>query len=86
MSLRTAVEQSRWLTLAVFAVGAWVLFTLVRVVDTMGTPWADQTVGQTFASGFVGAVVLAALLAMAVVVVGELGSTEPAPEAWPPEE
>ncbi|MFC6794823.1 hypothetical protein ACFQFH_11365 [Halobaculum halobium] len=50
--------------------------------------WAfsGSYVGQNAVGGLAGVAVLAGIVALLFVYLGELGESDPAPKAWPPEE
>lgn len=91
MGVRTALAQSKIVTFGALLAVAWTLLTAVHVVSVMEGLWASQDVavgagvGQTAASGVVGALVMAALVGLLVYLVADLGEAEPAPTPWPPE-
>lgn len=84
MSLREALGQARLLTLLVLAGMGWIVFTAAKVLGDINY-WNPADVGHTAATGVVGLVVLAAVFVAALSLFGELGESEPAPDAWPPE-
>jgi len=81
MGVRTALTQSRFATLGVFAAAIWVVLTMLQVYGRLG-PLSSGGVGQTPIAGLVGLVVLGGLLALLLTLYGELSETEPAPEPW----
>lgn len=81
MGLRTALTQSRIVTLGVFAAAIWVVLTILQVYGRLG-PLSSGGVGQTPIAGVVGLVVLAGLLALLLTLYSELSEMEPAPEPW----
>jgi len=87
MSVRTALEQARWITLGVMLAVVWTLAAVAEVASAFDwANWAVQDfVGQTAMSGIVGLAVMATLLGLLVVLYGELSETEPNPTPWPPE-
>jgi hypothetical protein len=86
MSIRTALGQSNVLTFAALGAAGWLGVTVLQVVGTMQPLWSGQSAGQTAATGLVGALVVAISLGLLVALLGELGSTGPGPQAWPPQE
>lgn len=81
MGIRTAITQSRIVTLGVFAAAIWVVLTMLQVYGRMG-PLSGGGVGQTPISGVVGLLVMGGLLALLLVLFGELSEEEPAPDPW----
>lgn len=81
MGVRTALTQSRIVTLGVVAAAIWVLLTILQVYGRLG-PLSSGGVGQTPISGVIGLVVLGGLLALLLTLYGELSETDPAPEPW----
>jgi hypothetical protein len=81
MGIRTAITQSRIVTLGVFAAAIWVVLTMLQVYGRMG-PLSGGGVGQTPISGIVGLLVMGGLLALLLVLFGELSEEEPAPDPW----
>jgi hypothetical protein len=81
MGIRTALTQSRIVTLGVFAAGIWTVLTMLQVYGRLG-PLSGGGVGQTAISGLVGLVVLGGTLALLLALYGELSEMEPAPEPW----
>jgi len=81
MGLRTALTQSRIVTLGVFAAAIWVVLTMLQVYGRLG-PLSSGGVGQTPISGLIGLAVMGGLLALLLVLYSELSETEPAPEPW----
>ncbi|AEN04997.1 hypothetical protein [Halolamina sp.] len=84
MSLREAFGQARLLTLLLLAGMGWIVFTAVQVVGNINY-WGPSNVGQTASVGIIGLVMLAAVLVLSMGLFSGLGSSEPAPQAWPPE-
>lgn len=84
MSMRTALEQSRLLTLFVLAGMGWIVYTGAKVLGDINY-WNPVDVGHTAAAGLVGLVVLATVLVAGLSLFSELGHSEPAPKTWPPE-
>lgn len=84
MDLRTSLQQTRWITLAVLGVLIWTIVIWFEVLNTLD--WtAASFVGQAGVSGVVGLLVLVGLFVLLVTLAAELGETDPAPESWPPE-
>jgi hypothetical protein len=81
MGIRTALTQSRIATLGVFAGAIWVILTMLQVYGRLG-PLSSGGVGQTPISGLVGLLVLGGLLALLLVLYGELSEAEPTPDPW----
>jgi hypothetical protein len=84
MGIRTALQQTRWITLGALAVAIWAVVVWFEVLELIDWTSMDY-IGRSAPSGVVGLVVLAALIALLVAMFGELGEEEPAPESWPPE-
>ncbi|MFW5964415.1 MAG: hypothetical protein ACOCQM_06075 [Natronomonas sp.] len=84
MGLRTAIQQTRWITFAALAVAIWSIVVWFEVLGSI--EWASMDyIGRAAPSGVVGLVVLGAFFALLIVLFGELGEEEPSPESWPPE-
>lgn len=83
MGIRTALRQGKAVTFAVLLVGIWTVLVWLDVYVSIEWASADF-VGQSFVSGVVGLIVLAVLFGLLVVLYGELGETDPAPDPWPP--
>jgi hypothetical protein len=84
MGVRTALQQTRWITLAALAVAIWSIVVWFEVFGSI--EWASMDyIGRAAPSGVVGLFVLGGFLALLVVLFGELGEEHPAPESWPPE-
>jgi len=81
MGIRTALTQSRIISLGLFAAGIWIVMTMLQVYGRLG-PLSSGGVGQAPISGLIGLAVLGGTLALVLVLYGELGETEPAPEPW----
>jgi hypothetical protein len=81
MGIRTAITQSRIVTLGVFAAAIWVVLTMLQVYGRMG-PLSGGGVGQTPIAGVIGLLVMGGLLALLLVLFGELSEEEPAPDPW----
>lgn len=81
MGLRTALTQTRIITLALFAAAIWIVLTMLQVYERLG-PLSGGGVGQTPISGVIGLVVLGGALALMLVLFGELSEEEPAPDPW----
>jgi hypothetical protein len=84
MGVRTALRQTRWITLGALAVAIWVVVVWFEVLELIEWTSMDY-IGRSAPSGVVGLIVLAGLIALLVALFGELGAEEPAPESWPPE-
>lgn len=82
------MEQSRLLTFVVFALLAWLLVTVFRVVADMNSIWTatGDPIGPTAMGGIMGILVMLGLVVLFVVYFSELGSAGPGPSTWPPEE
>ena len=88
MTLRNGLRQSKLLTFVVLGAFVWLLVALLdllRSIDLTAVLSPDY-VGQGSAAGLVGALVLAIVLGVLVVLYSELGETSPAPDSWPPRE
>ena len=91
MGFRTALAQSKVVTFAALVAIAWTMLNFVNVLQVMQGLWVSEDVatstqlGQTAASGIVGALVMAALVGLLIFLVADLGESEPAPTPWPPE-
>lgn len=84
MGIRTALQQTRWITLAALAVAIWSVVVWFEVLN--GIEWSSMNyIGRSAPSGVIGLIVLGAFIALLVAVFGELGEEEPTPESWPPE-
>ncbi|WP_096391355.1 hypothetical protein [Halopenitus persicus] len=83
MGLRTALRQTRWITIGALAVAIWTVVVWFDVLELMEWTAMDY-VGRSAISGVVGLIVLGALIVLLVALFGELGEEEPAPESWPP--
>lgn len=88
MGLRTAVSQSWVLTAMVIGIGLWCGYIAVETLAASESIWAatGSYVGANPVSGLAGIAVLVAIVALLFVLFGELGESEPGPQAWPPEE
>ena len=85
MSLRDALEQSRFLTLAVLAAIAWTVFSAARVLGQFDF-WAPEPYGMTPGAGIVGLVVMAIGVTLAIALLGAFEHDEPTADSWPPED
>ena len=85
MSIRNALGRSPLITFGVLAAFLWILLAGFQIFDVLDLTNATQ-VGQGAVGGIVGLVVIAIALVLLVVIFGEIGETEPGPEAWPPSE
>jgi len=81
MGVRTAFTQARIVTLGVFFAAIWLVLTILQVYGRLG-PLSGGGVGQTPISGLLGILVMGGLLALLLVLYGELSEEEPAPEPW----
>ncbi|UIO99554.1 hypothetical protein Hbl1158_13655 [Halobaculum sp. CBA1158] len=88
MGLRTAVSQSWVLTTMATAFALWAGYHAVQAFALSENIWAfdGSYVGTNAVGGLVGVAVLVAFVALLFVLLGELGESDPSPEAWPPEE
>ncbi|WP_435062467.1 hypothetical protein [Halobaculum sp. EA56] len=88
MGLRNAVSQSWVLTAMATAIGLWCAYVAVQTFAASENIWAfdGSYVGTNAVGGLAGVAVLAGIVALLLVYLGELGESDPAPEAWPPEE
>jgi len=87
MGLRSALDQSWYVTVPVLAFLGWLLLRSLAVYDLLATAGAaDAFVGTTAVSGVVGLVVIGVVVLLVVVLYSELGEQTPAPSPWPPEE
>jgi len=84
MPVRTALKQTRWITVGAIAIAIWAVVVWFRILGRIEWTSMDY-IGRAAPSGVVGLVVLAALIVVVVALFGELGEEEPAPESWPPE-
>lgn len=86
MGIRTALRQTRWVTLGVLAALLWVLLIGFEVATSFDW-FASGTgyVGNTAPGGIIGVAVLAGTAVLLVVLFGELAETDPGPDSWPPE-
>ncbi|WP_224333906.1 hypothetical protein [Haloprofundus halobius] len=87
MSLRNGFRQSSVLTFGILAAMAWLALTAVQVFSSVESPltWADPPVGTGAMGGLVGIGVMVVFVGVLLVLFSELGHSDPAPEAWPPE-
>ncbi|MFC6989492.1 hypothetical protein ACFQJD_13680 [Haloplanus sp. GCM10025708] len=85
MSLKTALRQSRVVTFALLAASVWTILTMIQVYRSLG-PLSETVPGQTWASGVVGLLVLAALLGLFVYAFAEAGDAQPQPTPFSPDE
>ena len=85
MSIRNSLGRSPLVTLLVLGAFLWVLLAGFRIFDVLDLSNGGP-VGQGAVSGIVGLVVIAIALVLLVAIFGEIGETEPGPEAWPPSE
>lgn len=84
MGVRTAFQQTRWITIGALAVAIWAVVTWFEVLELID--WASMDyIGRSAVSGVIGLIVLGALIMLLVAMFGELGEEEPSPESWPPE-
>lgn len=88
MSLRTAIQNSRVLTVAIAAASVWLLLTLLNVASAFDwlSASASDFIGQNALGGIAGVVVMLVLLGALLTLYSELSESEPAPESWPPSE
>lgn len=88
MSLRTAIKQSKIMTVVALGAFIWLLATLLSImgsIDLTSVLTADF-VGQNTVGGVVGVVMMALLLGALVMLYSEISEEDPAPESWPPSE
>jgi hypothetical protein len=92
MSMRTALSQARVVTIGVLAAVVWTIIVGLRVFDSIdfwGVAEAGvvgDAIGTNAAGGILGLLVMAIALLAALQLLAELGNSDPAPEAWPPNE
>lgn len=69
-------------------IGLWSAYVAVQTFDAMEGIWTFGTsyVGTNVVGGLAGVAVLAGVVALTFVFLGEAGESDPAPRAWPPEE
>lgn len=82
--MRTAVRRSPVVTFGLLLATLWILLIwiwLFGVVDLSNVGY----VGEGALGGVLGLVVMAIALGLLVMLFGELTSSEPRPEPWPPE-
>lgn len=86
MSMRSAIEQTGWLPIAVLVVLLWTVVTAFRLVGMMQPYGGLETeyVGPAFLSGGVGLLVLFGFAVALVFIFSELGESTPAPDEFPP--
>lgn len=87
MGLRSAIEQTGWLPLAVLLVLLWTVVTAISLTGMM-QPYAGlggEYVGQTFLSGGVGLLVLLVFGSAVAYLYGELDKGQPTPDEFPPQ-
>lgn len=85
MGIRTALDHNSVITFALIFVGVWIALIGLQVVNEMGPVTIGDWVGQHGVGGLMGLLALAIVLGLLIVLFGELGTSEPAPEEWPPE-
>lgn len=86
MGMRTSLRTSKIITFALLLVSLWVLVSAIDLVGLVSQAYASgTTLGHSPFSGFVGMLVVAVLLGLAVVLYGELSEPGSPPSAWPPE-
>jgi len=86
MGIRTALRQTRWVTLGVLFAILWVVLIGYEVASTFDWFASGATfIGHNTPAGIIGVAVLAATAALLVALFGELSETDPAPDSWPPE-
>lgn len=85
MGTRTAIQQNPVVTFGLLFVVGWTALVAMGVATGAKFPTYGDWVGRHGVGAIVGLAVLATFLILAVVVLGELGETRPAPEEWPPE-
>ncbi|WP_280536092.1 hypothetical protein [Halopenitus sp. POP-27] len=83
MGIRTAFQQTRWITIGALAVAIWTVVVWFEVLGLIEWTAMDY-VGRSAVGGVIGLIVLGALVVLLVALFGELGEEEPAPESWPP--
>lgn len=83
--MRNAVRRSPWVTFGLLLATLWILVVWVQLFGALDLS-AVGYLGQGALSGVVGLVVMAIALGLLVVLFGELTSSEPGPEPWPPRE
>lgn len=88
MGLRNAVSQSWVLTAMATGIGLWFAYIAVQTFAASENVWtfSGSYVGTNAVGGLAGVAVLAGIVALLFVYFGELGESDPAPQAWPPEE
>jgi len=88
MGLRNAVSQSWVLTAMATGIGLWCAYIAVQTFSATENMWAfsGSYVGQNAVGGLAGVAVLVGIVVLLFVYLGELGESDPAPRAWPPEE
>lgn len=88
MGLRNAVSQSWVLTAMVAGIGLWCAYIAIQTFATIENLWgfSGSYVGTNAVGGLAGVAVLAGIVALLFIYMGELGESDPAPRAWPPEE
>lgn len=88
MALKNAVSQSWVLTAMATGIGLWCAYIAVQTFARIETIWAfdGSYIGANPVGGLAGIAVLVGIVALLFVYLGELGESDPAPEAWPPDE
>lgn len=85
MGTRTAIQQSSVVAFGLMFVAGWVLLVSLGVAAGAKPIRLGDWVGRHGVGAAVGLTVLVAFLVLTVVVLGEHGETDPAPQEWPPE-
>ncbi|WP_435194177.1 hypothetical protein [Natronomonas sp. EA1] len=81
MAMKTALSQSRVVTMGVLLGVIWLVVTAFSVFDEMSAA-GEPFVGQSMTAGVIGLLAMLGIFALLVTLFGELGSEGPAPEPW----
>lgn len=86
MGIRTALRQTRWVTLGVLAALLWIILIGIDVATSFDWFASGTTyIGHSAPGGIIGFAVLAGTAVLLVLLLGELSETDPGPDSWPPE-
>lgn len=85
MGTRTAIEHNPVIAFGLLLAVGWVVLVGLNVFNGMGSLTIGDWVGRHGLGGFVGLFVMFVFLLLVIVILGELGEPDPAPDEWPPE-